>query len=158
MRALRAHRTRQLAERLKVGPRWVETGLVFTTYRTYRDGRGKGRKVGAALHPRNVLRVLHNLLDAADLPRVRFHDLRHTAASWLRMTGADIHTVAKILGHKGIAMTARYSHLNPEFLGETIAKLDGVFETPCHQGVTGKKQLTGVEPATVESTQFAAMV
>jgi integrase len=34
----------------------------------------------------------------------RFHDLRHTAASWLRMSGADIHTVAQLLGHKDLRM------------------------------------------------------
>ena len=37
-----------------------------------------------------------------------FHDLRHTAASWLRMKGADIHTVAQLLGHKDLRMAARY--------------------------------------------------
>jgi integrase len=70
----------------------------------------------------------------------RFHDLRHTAASWLRMSGADIHTVAQLLGHKTIAMTARYSHLSPAFLGETIGKLDAVFGISRHQGVTSQKQ------------------
>jgi integrase len=38
----------------------------------------------------------------------RFHDLRHTAASWLRMSGADIHTVAQLLGHKDLRMASRY--------------------------------------------------
>src|SRR4029077_19706997 len=52
--ALKAHRTRQLEERLKAGSRWVDTGLVFTTYRTYREGKGQAFKVGAGLHPRNV--------------------------------------------------------------------------------------------------------
>src|SRR4051812_26308954 len=54
----------------------------------------------------------------------RFHDLRHTAASWLRMKGADIHTVAQLLGHKDLRMAARYQHLSPAFLGEAVAKLD----------------------------------
>jgi integrase len=39
----------------------------------------------------------------------RFHDLRHTAASWMRMKGADIHTVALILGHKNLRMAAGIS-------------------------------------------------
>jgi integrase len=75
--ALRAHHRQQLAERLKAGGGWIDTGLVFTTYAR----RGAGRKVGTGLHPRNVVRVLHALLKAAALPRVRFHDLRHSAAS-----------------------------------------------------------------------------
>jgi integrase len=41
----------------------------------------------------------------------RFHDLRHTAASWMRMKGTDIHTVAQLLGHKDLRMAARYQQL-----------------------------------------------
>ncbi len=70
----------------------------------------------------------------------RFHDLRHTAASWLRMKGADIHTVAQLLGHKDLRMAARYQHLSPGFLSEAVARLDGAFEE-CHQYVTKKNQL-----------------
>lgn len=74
------------------------------------------------------------------------------------MTGADIHSVATLLGHNDIRMTARYSHLNPAFLGETIAKLDGVFDNLRCQGVASKELLTDGESATVESKQFAAIV
>ena len=84
------HRTRQLEERLKAGPRWVETGLVFTTYRVCKEGKGEHLKVGAGLHPRNVLRTLHALLESAKLPRVRFHDLRHSAASLLIAGGVEL--------------------------------------------------------------------
>jgi integrase len=57
----------------------------------------------------------------------RFHDLRHTAASWLRMQGADIHTVALLLGHKDLRMAIRYQHLSPTFLSEAVNRLDSVF-------------------------------
>lgn len=57
----------------------------------------------------------------------RFHDLRHTAASWLRMSGADIHTVAQLLGHKDLRMAARYQHLSPAFLASAVNRLDNVF-------------------------------
>jgi integrase len=57
----------------------------------------------------------------------RFHDLRHTSASWLRMSGADIHTVAQLLGHKDLRMAARYQHLSPAFLADAVRKLDDVF-------------------------------
>ncbi len=67
----------------------------------------------------------------------RFHDLRHTAASWLRMQGADIHTVAQLLGHKDLRMAARYQHLSPAFLADAVASLDMVFDLPRHHSVTG---------------------
>ena len=66
----------------------------------------------------------------------RFHDLRHTAASWLRMQGADIHTVAQLLGHKDLRMAARYQHLSPAFLSEAVKRLDSVFGDLCYPGVT----------------------
>ena len=56
----------------------------------------------------------------AGIEDFRFHDLRHTAASWLRMSGADIHTVAQLLGHKDLRMAARYQHLSPTFLVEAV--------------------------------------
>jgi integrase len=64
---------------------------------------------------------------ALGLADFHFHDLRHTAASWLRMSGADIHTVASLLGHKDLRMAARYQHLSPAFLAEAVGKLDSVF-------------------------------
>jgi hypothetical protein len=45
----------------------------------------------------------------------------------MRMSGADIQTVSLALGHKNLRMAARYEHLSPAFLGEAVAKLDGVF-------------------------------
>lgn len=71
----------------------------------------------------------------------RFHDLRHAAASWMRMQGADIHTVAQLLGHKDLRMAARYQHLSPAFLGEAVKRLDGVFGEFCYPGVTAPKRL-----------------
>ncbi len=65
-----------------------------------------------------------------------FHDLRHTAASWMRMKGADIHTVAQILGHKDLRMAARYQHLSPTFLQDAVKGLDAVFGDLRYQGVT----------------------
>jgi integrase len=64
---------------------------------------------------------------AAKIEDFRFHDLRHTAASWLRMQGADIHTVAQLLGHKDLRMAARYQHLSPTFLSVAVKRLDDVF-------------------------------
>ena len=65
--------------------------------------------------------------DAVKLIDFKFHDLRHTCASWMRMGGADIHTVAQLLGHKDLRMAARYQHLSPAFLAEAVGKLDAVF-------------------------------
>ena len=72
-----------------------------------------------------------------------YHDLRHTAASWMRMSGADIHTVALQLGHKDLRMAARYQHLSPAFLGEAVGKLDGVFGDVSPHSVPAQKLLDG---------------
>jgi integrase len=118
--ALRAHRTRQREDRLKAGADWIDTGLVFTTYT-----RGKDRKVGKALHPRNVLRTLHDLLAAAQLPRRRFHDLRHSAASLLIAEGVQLAEVSKLLGHAELRLTADlYSHLQRQTAATAARVMD----------------------------------
>jgi integrase len=73
-----------------------------------------------------------------------FHDLRHTAASWMRMKGADIHTVALQLRHKDLRMAARYQHLSPAYLSDAVKQLDGAFKEChelCHRNVTATKEL-----------------
>jgi len=56
------------------------------------------------------------------------------------MSGADIHSVATLLGHKDLRMTARYSHLSPAFLGEAVGRL-GVFGNLRCEGVAEQKAL-----------------
>lgn len=54
----------------------------------------------------------------------RFHDLRHTFASYLTMGGGNIRTVQTLLGHKDLRMTMRYSHLSPEHLRDAVTTLE----------------------------------
>lgn len=53
----------------------------------------------------------------------RWHDLRHTCASWLVQAGVSLHTVGEFLGHSSPAMTRRYAHLAPQHLADAIAKI-----------------------------------
>ncbi len=70
---------------------------------------------GESITPENVSLAFLRACRSVKISDFRFHDLRHTAASWMRMNGADIHTVALILGHKDLRMAARYQHLSPAF-------------------------------------------
>ncbi len=53
----------------------------------------------------------------------RWHDLRHTCASWLVQAGVPLHTVGEFLGHSSLAVTKRYAHLAPEHLQAAIMKI-----------------------------------
>ena len=60
-----------------------------------------------------------DLLDRAGIKDFRFHDLRHTFASWYMMNGGDLYELAKILGHSNIKMTERYAKLAKHHLART---------------------------------------
>lgn len=85
---------------------------------------------GSQMIPDYVTQVFARACRDAEIEDFRFHDLRHTAASWMRMNGADIHTVAQILGHKDLRMASRYQHLSPAFLSEAVNLLDRAFAVP----------------------------
>jgi integrase len=59
-----------------------------------------------------------------------FHDLRHTCASHLRMKGADLDDIRRLLGHSDLRMTIRYTHLGQSHLDATASRLDGVLTLP----------------------------
>ena len=69
------HRAKQDGERQIAGSRWQETGFVFTT------------AIGTPMDTRGVIRRFHWILKATGLPRIRFHDLRHSAATLLLAQG-----------------------------------------------------------------------
>ena len=60
-----------------------------------------------------------DLLDRAEIRDFRFHDLRHTFASWYMMNGGDLYELAKILGHSNIKMTERYAKLARQHIART---------------------------------------
>jgi integrase len=60
----------------------------------------------------------------------RFHDLRHTAASFMAMAGVDLMSIKQVLGHKTIQMTLRYSHLSPGHLRTAVAAIDRAMAAP----------------------------
>ena len=62
----------------------------------------------------------------AKMPHVRFHDLRHTYASWLVQAGAPLPAVRDLLGHSSLAVTGRYAHLAREDLEAAVGRLAGL--------------------------------
>lgn len=81
----------------------------------------------AAVTPDQVTGAFRRACQKAGKTEFRFHDLRPTSPSWLRISGADIHTAAQLLGHEHLRMAARYQHLVPLFLADAARKLDEVF-------------------------------
>jgi integrase len=113
--ALKTHHVHQLQERLVVGPDWHDRGLVFTS------------RLGTALEPRTLFRAFKSLLRTAELPDVRFHDLRHSAASLLLAQGVPMRAVMELLGHSSIGTTADiYSHVMPAMMRDVAGKMDAI--------------------------------
>jgi integrase len=112
--ALRAHRAGQLADRLAVGPAWVDSELVFCT------------AIGTPLDPRNVFRAFTKLTKRAGLAGLATpHTLRHSAATRLLEGGADIRVVSELLGHSATAVTwDTYMHVSPRLMRDAADVLE----------------------------------
>lgn len=68
---------------------------------------------------RRVESSFEDLLERAEIEDFRFHDLRHTFASWYMMNGGDLYELAKILGHSNIKMTESYAKLARQHIART---------------------------------------
>ena len=78
----------------------------------------------------------------ANLDNVRFHDLRHTFASWARIAGADLATIMEALDHSHISVTMRYAHINPQThrtAFDAAAEMLGTAQSAAHQPTKGLK-------------------
>ena len=113
---LRAHRLRHAERLLAIGHRLRDEDFMFTD------------ATGEPLHGRHVTcRSFYPILQAAGLPKVRFHDLRHTAATLMLASGVPVKVVSEMLGHSTTAMTQdTYAHVLPTMQAEAARKLDSL--------------------------------
>lgn len=116
---LRDHQQRQAAERVNASEVWqpaAGTDFVFAS------------EIGTATDPRNFYRWFGQILKEANVPRIRFHDLRHTAASLMILRGIPAKTVSERLGHADVGFTLRtYTHLYDEQREEAAFELSDFF-------------------------------
>ena len=103
---------------MRLGAAWEDNDLVFAN------------EVGRPIEVGNLIRrSFRPLLERGDLPRVRFHDLRHTAATLMLGRGVHPKVVAEMLGHSQISVTLDlYSHVTPTMQREATEALDAVLK------------------------------
>ncbi len=115
--ALRAHRLRQLTERVAAGSAWIgnDWDLVFVS------------EVGTPLDASNVVHVYQRELARASLPRQRFHDARHSVATFWLAAGVPARVVADMLGHSQVSLTLNvYTHVLPTLRRDAADRLDAL--------------------------------
>lgn len=115
--AIRAHRVRQLEERLAAGDEWNAKWpeLVFQSM------------VGGPVDVNNLRHQFHRVLDQAGLRRVRWHDLRHAAASLLLAQNVHPRVIMGLLGHSSIAVTMNtYAHVLPAAQRDAAETMDAL--------------------------------
>jgi integrase len=111
--ALRKEQLRQRQLRDAAGREWIKSDFVFTS------------SIARPVDPRNVLRMFRRVLRKAGLPKMRFHDLRHSCASLLLAEGVSPRVVMETLGHSRISVTMdTYTHVMPAPMREAAQAID----------------------------------
>jgi integrase len=113
--ALKTHRGQRLAAKLNAGERWHSSDLVFTS------------RNGTPINCHNLMRDYKSLLKRADRPPLRFHDLRHTAASLFCAQNVQPRDLIEILGHSQISLTMNTcTHVMYPALQESASRMDSI--------------------------------
>lgn len=85
--------------------------------------------------PRRIATAWHKSIQRAGMQDFHFHDLRHTCASWLAMSGASLRDIAEILGHSTIQQTMLYAHLTQGHTDKVVERMTQQFlNNPAQQG------------------------
>jgi integrase len=118
--ALARHRVRQDEQRQAAGAAWDEQGLVFTN------------EIGRPVNVSNLLpRSFRPLLARAGIEGIRFHDLRHSAATLLLEQNVHPKVVSEMLGHADIGITLDlYSHVTPTMHAHAASAFDSLLGDP----------------------------
>ncbi|MEV7103924.1 tyrosine-type recombinase/integrase [Streptomyces atroolivaceus] len=117
--SLKHHHEQQQREREAAGTGWQRNGHVFTTAQ------------GGPLDPTNLTRTFTTLLRKAGLRRIRFHDLRHSAATLLLEQGVELVVIKELLGHAHIGVTATvYAHVRLRLQRDAIDTLGTLLNGP----------------------------
>ncbi len=132
---LQNHLKRQQLERKFAGDKWIDNDLIFTS------------TIGTPVDHRNLFREFKKLLKEAGLPEIRFHDLRHTAATLMLQQNIHPKVVQERLGHSDISLTLNtYSHVLPGMQEEAAEKMDRLLTPIEISGELGKvKEKTQVD-------------
>ncbi|MEJ7803240.1 MAG: tyrosine-type recombinase/integrase [Candidatus Limnocylindria bacterium] len=113
--ALREHRVRQVAERLAAGAAWQDWDLVFCT------------TIGTRSTPGTSPVPSRTCSSGRALPKIRFHDLRHSAATFIVVQGVDPRTIMETLEHSQIAITMNtYTRVLPVMQRDAADRMDAV--------------------------------
>ncbi|MDX9865925.1 MAG: site-specific integrase, partial [Anaerolineaceae bacterium] len=113
LKVLREHRQEQFLEMQAAGIHWQEQDLIFTS------------NIGTPMDRSNLRWFFKKLLKDAGLPNIRFHDLRHTAASLMLNNGIPLIIVSRRLGHAQPSITLDvYGHLIPGKQQEAASLMD----------------------------------
>ena len=115
IKELMEHRKKQKEFKLLLGPDYNDKDMIISNYN------------GGFVNPDRIYREFKSILKSANLPIIRFHDLRHTFATLALEAGINMKVLQSILGHASIKTTLdTYAHVNQEMNNDAAEKISGI--------------------------------